>query len=93
MRNSWSDRPCDQRLREARELTAFAEKWHPFGRIDVEEVMPTFGLTPARFHARLGYVLDLFSSDQLDLSPEVHRRLRTYCLNVARNQRLARIDG
>ncbi|MBW4818397.1 hypothetical protein [Rhodococcus qingshengii] len=67
------------RLREERDLVAFAARWFPFGGAPAEDVMLTFGLRPSLYYTRLGHVLDYYTSNQLGVSPEMHALLRERC--------------
>lgn len=65
--------------REAFDLVNFAAKWHPYGGASAEEIMVTFGLTPELYELRLGHALDFYRSEQLHLSQELHRNMRSFC--------------
>ena len=67
------------RLREEMELVTFAARWHPYGGPEDAEILIHFGLTPDRYHLRLGHFLDFYSSDTLGLPREMHRALRQRC--------------
>ena len=69
----------DTRLREERELVAFAARWYPFGGASAEDIMLTFGLQPSLYYTRLGHVLDYYTSTQLGVSAEIHAQLRERC--------------
>ncbi|WP_330766977.1 DUF3263 domain-containing protein [Rhodococcus sp. M8-35] len=68
------------RLREERELVAFAASWYPFGGASAEDIMLTFGLQPSLYYTRLRHVLDHYTGNQLGISPEMHALLRKRCL-------------
>ncbi|RZL77584.1 MAG: DUF3263 domain-containing protein [Rhodococcus sp. (in: high G+C Gram-positive bacteria)] len=67
------------RLSEAIELVTFAARWHPYGGPEDEEILIYFGLTPDRYHLRLGHLLDFYDSTTLGLSRDLHRALRRHC--------------
>lgn len=67
------------RIRDGMELATFAARWQPYGGPADADILIHFGLTPDRYHLRLGHILDFYSGDRLGLTHAMHSALRQHC--------------